>query len=91
MLVAEACRDDSRQQRAGQIVTLLEEIRAGPEAVDESLRRLGTTLTAARLEYFSLECLVNTACLDDPVFPQRAAFARRQALPCAACSRGTAG
>jgi hypothetical protein len=72
---------DARGQISGQIVALLEEIRAGPEAVDESLRHLGTTLTASRLELFSLECLVSKALTSDPFFSQRPAFARRQAFP----------
>jgi hypothetical protein len=79
MLIAEARSDDRRRQCAGQIVTLREEIRARPEAVEESLRRLGTTLTAARLEFLSLKCLVSTVRPDDPVFLQRAAFDDRQA------------
>jgi hypothetical protein len=92
MLVAKNIEDDDkRRQSADQITTLLEQIRAGPQAVDESLRRLGTTLTAARLEYFSLEGLVDMARLGDPLFPQTAAFARRQAFPCAACSRSAVG
>jgi hypothetical protein len=82
--------DHDRRQLADQVMALLDEIRAGPEAVDESLRRLGTTLTAARLEYFALECLVEKVRPGDPLFPQRVLFARRQAFTCAACSRCTA-
>ena len=70
--------DDVRCELAGQIVALCAEIRAvAQRSVDESLRRLGTGLTAARLGYFSLGCLVATARPGDPMFPQRAAFARR--------------
>jgi hypothetical protein len=88
--VAPACGENSRRQCADHIMALLEAIRARPEAVDESLRRLGTTLTAARLEFFSLVGLVDKTLLEDPVLSQRAAFARRQAFlssRCAACPR----
>jgi hypothetical protein len=91
MRVAEYRGEGGQRRLADVIMALLEEIRAGPEAVDESLRRLGTTLTAAQLELFSLECLVDKALPGDPVYPQRITFARRQAFPCAACPRGTAG
>ena len=90
MLLVDAHIEDRRRARADQIMKLLDEIRAAPEAVNESLRRLGTTLTTARLEFFSLERLVDTARLGDPVFSQSPALARRQAFLCAACP-GTAG
>jgi hypothetical protein len=70
-----------RIQLTDKITALLELIGEDPESVDESLRRLGTTLTAARLEFFSLQSLVETTLPGDPVFPQSAPFARRRAFP----------
>jgi hypothetical protein len=90
MRMTTGCVGNVRLQVSDRITALLDEIRAGPEAVDESLRRLGTTLTAAQLEFFSLECLVEEARPEDPVFLQGVAFSRRQAFPCAACRRSTA-